>query len=301
MLFGISSWSANGLNGNTFFTFDSYFLMQMKKSTQYIINAISLSVWNYKPFLAIYFHNQSRNIQELIFFESPNKSVLVDIKDSTGLVVAVAGEKDITSLISTNIAIWNNGNKTIKKNNILKPIKLILPQDVKVVGNIKVKKNRDEFNFKATKSTKYNNIISIEWDFLKQGDGALIQLFHTGSTLIQTKIIGELDEQKEILHLDSFKRRYPGKTIFQISGIRWTTTSVSSAILVTIFFFVPFFLVFFKIDKTSFFQKCKKNNKSLYIVFSLIFFWVMGFVAGNLLFLFNYYIYPEMINSPFDI
>ena len=175
---------------------------------QSTINIISLLIGIISLISAVYFYNQSKSIQELIFYESPNRISLVNIEDATGLSVSVQGEQNIKNLTSTSVAIWNNGNKIIKKNNILKPIKLILPDDVKVVGGIKVEKIRDQFDFKVTKSPDKNNLLNIEWDFLKKGDGVLVQFFHTGPTSTQTKIIGELDEQERIFTLDSFKNRY---------------------------------------------------------------------------------------------
>lgn len=85
----------------------------------------------------------------------------------------------INTLTKTSIMFWNSGRKCITKDEILgeKYLKIEFPQDVKIFDCKNIKNNEKENNISVFHS---DNCVLIEFDYLKPGNGAIIDVLHNG-------------------------------------------------------------------------------------------------------------------------
>ena len=78
------------------------------------------------------------------------------------------------------IAFWNKGQLSIKKNNILKEIKLEYPSDVEVIDAFISSTTRPDI-VNATESHKQgDNKVSLDFDIIEKDDG-----FKNGSNIFK--------------------------------------------------------------------------------------------------------------------
>lgn len=85
----------------------------------------------------------------------------------------------IDTLTKTSIVFWNSGRKCITKDEILgnKCLKIEFAQGVEIF-ECNNAKNNEKLNNISVSNDK--NIVLIEFDYLKPGDGAIIDILHNG-------------------------------------------------------------------------------------------------------------------------
>jgi hypothetical protein len=162
--------------------------------------------------LAIVFFLKSRRIKRPIY-TIRSVHLIRDVSDRVDfLEIKYAGER-IPNLTSSKITLWNQGRETIEGSDIaqadplsirtakgLKILEARVLQSVNAANRLDVSKNVDDSG------------ASIRFDFLDYGEGAVIQVLHTGSSSSDLSVTGTIKGggQFRIKHLS--QRRWFSST-----------------------------------------------------------------------------------------
>jgi hypothetical protein len=120
-----------------------------------------------------------------------NISKLSDEEDSK--IKITYGQDEVSRVFTTYVWAWNNGKKPINKTDIPPQSNIRIDfHDEKFTPKILdyeiIKASRSEINFSATRSGE--TALVLNFDFLDQNDGAVLEIQHTGSSETEIKSDG---------------------------------------------------------------------------------------------------------------
>lgn len=178
-----------------------------------------------------YFYTVSVKEKEPILLEDPLRSTIVEansIKDFPLKIVDRDGktvEKDITSL---RFYLWNQGRESIKKTDILKPIKVeLVSQDVQIIDYKIVSISRpDIVNPKININENSANSLSVGFDILEKGDGFAVQMLYAGSPDAKLEIKGVVEGVNKIQSNNTLSSYHFYKSIFMMIGLPFAGMAV---------------------------------------------------------------------------
>jgi hypothetical protein len=130
--------------------------------------------------LAVYFFLASRETRELTYFVHPVKSIIVSSGKSSQISVAHENESITTDVTATQIAFWNAGRESIRKDNVLRPFVIKVGDQVPILETRIRKKSREVVEILIDEEKAQQGELSIGWNILEQYDGAAIQLVFAG-------------------------------------------------------------------------------------------------------------------------
>lgn len=136
--------------------------------------------------LSIYFYFRSRREKRLVF----NVRTFSLIRESIGTVpelsIAYRG-RPVTTLSLTRLALWNAGSQTIIKADIVvsDPLRVRAEGDGEILAAQVSFTRRPAIHLAAKLDTKS---VGLFFDFLDQGDGGIIDIYHSGA--LKFEIIG---------------------------------------------------------------------------------------------------------------
>lgn len=95
------------------------------------------------------------------------------------------GEKELDRITRTRLILWNNGRESIQKSDIRGLLEIKLEPSAEVLESYVVKCSREVTGFRVTPIVevggKLTNRVNVTFDFLDKGDGASIEILHTGA------------------------------------------------------------------------------------------------------------------------
>jgi hypothetical protein len=108
--------------------------------------------------------------------------------------------KELTSdLTSVQIALWNAGKESVKRENILSKIITLSFEPQSSILEARAKKvTRGIVNFQLDMSRSANGILNCSWDVFEPGDGALLEVFYAGSVSAKLVVDGVVESQVPI-------------------------------------------------------------------------------------------------------
>jgi len=98
---------------------------------------------------------------------------------TSGLTVLFKGKETGPNVTAVQIAIWNNGNTPIHKENILDDITLRLDPDYTILEASVRKVTRSVTGFEIVPSPSDPRHLLLRWRILEPGDGAIIKSYMT--------------------------------------------------------------------------------------------------------------------------
>lgn len=187
--------------------------------------------------------------------------------------------KDIKRLTISKISFWNNGRETIEGSDIAPADKLRIKMesDEEIISAKVILESRKANNINVNIE---NNETFIYFDFLDYGDGAILDIYHTGSAEISPKIVGTIKGANPIKYGQYEKDYILYKVVDPLFG--WTdnlgikkgSIVEKLSIIIILPLLLPFVLIFSPIDAIlSYFYKIPKeynlagvntNNKKLH-------------------------------------
>jgi hypothetical protein len=105
----------------------------------------------------------------------------------------------ITSLTVTKIAFWNQGNQTIHKADIVKGTLFLRAKCPAIILDVEVIERTNPDNKFGCKRTDDRSGANIAFAFLAPKDGALLQVFHTGTGDADFSIEGSFKSGQKII------------------------------------------------------------------------------------------------------
>jgi hypothetical protein len=135
------------------------------------------------------------------------RNLIRDYSESLGgLEIKLKGEK-VKTLSVVKIAIWNNGNETLDKHQLVEKDKLRIEisNDTKVFDYsiIQVNESSNSFNLKKLNP----NIIEINFDYIDQNQGCVIQIIYDGIKTSDINLKGKIKGIKCFKEVDSFTKK----------------------------------------------------------------------------------------------
>jgi hypothetical protein len=115
------------------------------------------------------------------------------------LEIQYGGEK-IENLTVSKIAFWNSGNETIDRQAVAIPLYIYAPREGTKILDAKVIKTATIGNRFTAKIVDVENepMVFFDFDYLDGGQGAVIQVIHTGVSVAPLMLGGEVKGVKEI-------------------------------------------------------------------------------------------------------
>lgn len=212
------------------------------------------------------------------------------INDSIGTsnaTIECNGTK-ISTLTKTSIMFWNSGRKCIAKDEILgdQYLKIEFPQNTKIFECKNIENNE-----KANNILVYNdeNIIIVKFDYLKPGNGAIIDILHNG------------DMSKEITPILNLKTYNKEDVIKVNTSIDWESiekkrernyqiNKISKALLLVILIII--------ISLSSIFLPLLYIDEEMISILTSL---VLEFICGGLFILLLLYLKNSFVLKPRDL
>lgn len=160
-------------------------------------------------FLSIYFYYESKEYPELTFTVHPVKAVLLQKEQTSKLSATFDGKPLEGDVTTAQVAIWNNGKKAVKSDNILnaqKNIQIYTENNAPILEAKIRKVSREEVQCSVNSDQISKGIIFVSWYILEKNDGCVLQLIYEGSPAIKITAIGSIEGQNQILEIASLNR-----------------------------------------------------------------------------------------------
>lgn len=145
-------------------------------------------------------------------------------------------DKEIIRLVRTNIYFWNNGNKTIRKEDLVKSNQLRIRFDNEVnIFSYNIVKNTDESNEMSLKKSN-DSEIDLCFNYLEPNDGVKIEILHNSinaSVKIDGKVIDVRNGVKRFEKLLNYRINNIFDT-FALFFSRMVITSIAFLLLIVV-------------------------------------------------------------------
>jgi hypothetical protein len=107
-------------------------------------------------------------------------------------------DREIENITISKIAFWNKGLKTINKEDIIKsdPLRIRSVKGVVILDRKVIHTTEPANMFQAQEIDNPNSFL-ITFDYLGRGDGAIIEIVHTGTGVEDIFLSGKIKEVKE--------------------------------------------------------------------------------------------------------
>src|SRR5579864_221803 len=133
--------------------------------------------------LAIVLFLASQKDRDIRYAVSASPTTIVKAGQSSDLRVHFKGQELTSDVSSIQIAIWNAGKESVRQENILSKtvsLKLVPPTSV-LTARVK-KMTRELVGFRVDVSNSSSGILTVSWNILELGDGALLEVIYTGTS-----------------------------------------------------------------------------------------------------------------------
>lgn len=204
----------------------------------------------------IYAYMQSIKEREPIFIVDKNRTEILNKNNISKVPIKVIkknGEEIKSSLTSVKIYFWNDGKEPIKRDNILRDIKITIEDTSAEIIDYKILKvSREITEIRLLPdSVKPKTTLNINFKILEQSDGFTAQILYIGNSKANISISGFLEGVKNIDN-NAFDNNY-GYAFFMYF-FRQEIGGIIGVFIVLI----PFYLLFKKYQKIN-----EKRRESL--------------------------------------
>lgn len=156
--------------------------------------------------LAVYFYIASEKTRGLVYFVYPAKAAVVKAELSSRLHIELDGKKVVRDVTAAQIALWNEGGKSIRKENMLSPLVISTGPANPIIEARIQNVTRDVVDLSLTTDEIQNGDLKVNWKILEQNDGAILQLIYFGDFDVPIKATAIVEEQGNVRVLE-----YEGK------------------------------------------------------------------------------------------
>ena len=233
-------------------------------------NFIGLIVGILGLFFGFYFYNAAKIYPQLVAYTLPVKTTIVKSGQASEIKTIYKDKEINTDVTAAQIAIWNQGNASIKKENILKPI-IISTQNNTPILEATIRKSTREDVTKLTLNSEeiQNGRLTVSWNILEQNDGGVIQVVYAGNSETTIGVEGTIEGQKEIIK--STKSRDTQSLTERFSVARIYRTFWLIYLLIIWCFIGGIYTLYRSVKQIKFFI-LKKNyiGISFYVIYGLV-------------------------------
>jgi hypothetical protein len=148
--------------------------------------------------LTTYFYQASREYPQLTCYVHPVKATIVRTGEASRLITSFDNKPIASDITAAQVALWNRGNRPIKKQNVLKPV-VIYTQDNSPILEATIRKtSRDVTHLSLNLNELQKGRVIIDWDILERNDGGIIQLIYAGKPDVHIQAEGVIEGQPSV-------------------------------------------------------------------------------------------------------
>lgn len=171
-------------------------------------NVGTISIGIIAIIIMIYIHLEGKSERELNYYCHPVKATVVKTGQTSSLEVFFDEEKIDSDVTAVQVAIWNNGKKPIKRDDILETITLYTEPKTLIIDAVVRKRTREVIKLSIDRSSIKEGFIPINWHILEHNDGGIIQVIFAGSLDVEILAKGIIEGQKSIKQV-----KFPGEIL----------------------------------------------------------------------------------------
>lgn len=210
---------------------------RLSRQTLILIAGLAVAVIALIVMIVLFFVSQTE--RELVYAVNPVKTRIVTTGQATGLEISYKGlEIGNSNVTAAQVAIWNSGDESIRKENVLKEVTIYTDPPSKILEALIVKSNREleitNFSLLASSELMENGKLAVSWNILEKDDGASIQLIYLGSPEVEIKAEGLIEGSGEIKRVGrEVKIKTPAEQ-FESAKIPWFIYLFLGVIAITV-------------------------------------------------------------------
>jgi hypothetical protein len=152
--------------------------------------------------ISLYFYSKSIEAREPTFYQEPYSLNIINkelIKSAPLIITTLDGTEIEGNVYSTTFCFFNQGKKSIKKENVLKRIEIEISDSTTHIVAFKVLKiSREISQISLSRDSLKNNILLIDFSILETGDGLLAQVVYSTNSNPELKFMGIIEGAKNI-------------------------------------------------------------------------------------------------------
>lgn len=188
------------------------------------------------------FYLEVKSKRELNYYCHPVKATVVKSGQTSALEVICKNEKIESDVTAAQVAIWNNGKKSIKRDDILETITLYTEPKTPIIEAVVRKQTREVIDLSIDRSSIKEGFIPINWHILEHNDGGIIQIIFAGSPDVEILAKGIIEGQKSIKQI-KYSRKVKSPTEQIKSEFLETRLSAFVFLFLAIILIVSFFFL----------------------------------------------------------
>lgn len=151
--------------------------------------------------LAVYFYLEGKEYPQLTYYVHPVKAIVVRAGQASRLTASFDNKVIETDITATQIALWNQGKRAIKKDNVLKPIVIHTENNTPILEATIRKSSREVVQLAVNTDELQKGRVLISWNILEHNDGGIIQLTYAGNPNLNIQLDGVIEGQNQIEQL----------------------------------------------------------------------------------------------------
>jgi len=152
--------------------------------------------------LSIYFYYAAKEYPQLTYYPHPVKATLVRAGEASRLITSFDNKPVETNITVAQIAIWNQGKRPIKKDQVLEPVAIFTENNTPILEATIRKSSREVTQLTLNTDDLQNGRVTVLWNILEQNDGGVIQLIYAGNADVSISADGILEGQSNLERLE---------------------------------------------------------------------------------------------------
>lgn len=180
--------------------------------------------------LSFYFYYASKESPQLTYYAHPIKASLVRAGEASRLSTRFDNKPVETDITAAQVAIWNQGRRSIKREQVLKPVVIFTENSTPILEATIRKSSREVTRLALNTDELQEGRVTVLWDILEQNDGGVIQLIYAGNTDVRINADGVIEGQQQIERLEFAGRiKSPSE---QYESARWNYRGLGTLLFV---------------------------------------------------------------------
>ena len=160
---------------------------------------------------AIYSYYSTKEYRELTYAIASERAVLIDSTKASDFEIKYKGNKVESDVTSAIITIWNQGKKSIRPQDILKQVEIVVGKSAPILEAKPLRISRDVTGLWLDNARLNEGIVMPKWLILEHKDGAVIQIIYAGSPAVPIVMTGTIEGKRDIREY-SLKQPFSGMT-----------------------------------------------------------------------------------------
>jgi hypothetical protein len=179
--------------------------------------------------LAVYVYQESKEYPQFTYYVHPVKASVLKPGQASKLGCNFEGQSITSDITVAQIAVWNQGKRSIKRDNILKPIVLYTTNGAPILEATVRKQSRDVVHLELDRTEIQKGRVLVSWNIAEQNDGGVIQVIYLGGSEVPIGLEGVIEGQRTLEKVDygeiikspeeQFRSRTLGDRIFRVFTI----------------------------------------------------------------------------------